>query len=101
MNLTIVVQAALTLIGGVIGASLTYKGTQSNNRTKNEGVYAHSMPELIDRVQDLLEQLESKNGKIAELTSQVESQSQTIDALTKQVGEMQRQITRLTKGQVN
>jgi len=101
VNWTIVIQALLAFGGGVIGAAITYRGTTSNNQTKNEAVYAHSMPDMIEKVQDLLEQLESKNGKIAELTSQVKMQSQTIDTLTKQVGKMQSQINRLTGGETD
>lgn len=80
------------------GASwLTFRGTKSTSKASTESTVIQTMPEMIGKVQDLLEQLESKNGKIAELTSQVETQSRTIDALTKQVGQMQRQINLLTK----
>lgn len=96
-----VMQTLMTVIGGVIGGALAYRGTRSTNKSNTESVYAHSMPDMIEKVQDLLEQLESKNGKIAELTSQVKMQSQTIDILTKQVGKMQAQINRLTGGEKN
>lgn len=87
--------------GGVIGSFFTYLGTRTKANTDTESVYAHSMPEMIGKVQELLEQLESKNGKIAELTTQVEAQSHTIDALTEQVGKMQGKIDKLTGGQEN
>ncbi|WP_125766098.1 hypothetical protein [Levilactobacillus mulengensis] len=87
-----------TAIVSVLASWFTLKGTRSSSRAATETAYAQSMPEMIGKVQDLLEQLESKNGKIAELTSQVESQSHTIDALTQQVGQMQRQINKLTGG---
>jgi len=94
-----VMQTLMTVIGGVIGGALAYMGTKGTNKSNTESVYAQSMPEMIAKVQELLEQLESKNGKIADLTTQVESQSQTIDALTKQIGKMQSQINRLTGGE--
>ncbi|MFO1547252.1 hypothetical protein ABC418_09020 [Lactiplantibacillus plantarum] len=99
MNWATIIQAVLVFGAGIFGSTCTYLATKSKSSANNEAVYAHSMPEMIDRVQDLLEQLESKNGKIAQLTAQVETQSHTIDALTDQVGKMQSQITRLTKGQ--
>lgn len=93
------IQTLLTVGGGVIGGIITYLGTKTKASSDTESVYAHSMPDMIAKVQELLEQLESKNGKIAELTAQVEAQSTTIDALTKQVGAMQEKIDKLTGGQ--
>ncbi|MFO1546600.1 hypothetical protein ABC418_17310 [Lactiplantibacillus plantarum] len=101
MNWAVIIQAVLVFGAGIFGSTCTYLATKTKSSANNEAVYAHSMPEMINRVQDLLEQLESKNGKIAELTVQVETQSHTIDELTKQVGKMQEQITRLTKGSSN
>jgi len=94
-------QTFLTVGGGIIGGLITYFGTKTKANSDTESVYAHSMPEMIGKVQELLEQLESKNGKIAELTTQVEAQSHTIDALTEQVGKMQGKIDKLTGGQEN
>ena len=94
-------QTLLTVGGVVIGGIITYLGTKTKANSDTESVYAHSMPDMIAKVQELLEQLESKNGKIAELTSQVEDQSHTIDALTKQVGLMQDKIDKLTGDKQN
>lgn len=94
-------QVLITVTSALVGSVLAYMGTKATNKSNTESAYAQSMPEMISKVQDLLEQLESKNGKIAELTTQVEMQSQTIDTLTKQVGDMQDQIAHLTKGNEN
>lgn len=91
----------LTAIVGFAASWFTFRGTKSTSKASTESTAIQTMPEMIGKVQDLLEQLESKNGKIAELTSQVETQSRTIDALTEQVGQMQRQINLLTKEKKN
>lgn len=88
----------VTAAVSVLGSWLAFRGTKSTSNASTESTAMQTMPEMIGKVQDLLEQLESKNGKIAELTAQVESQSHTIDALTQQVGQMQRQINKLTGG---
>lgn len=98
MNWNSIINYVLTFASGLVVAAFGYKGIQKQSNSSNEGVYAHSMPEIIAKVQELLEQLESKNGKIAELTAQVEAQSATIDILTKQIGEMQRKLDLLSGG---
>ena len=98
---TVIIQTLLTVASALVGGLLAYKGTKSTNRANTEAAYAQTMPDLVEKVQELLGQLESKNGKIAELTDQVRGQSQTIDALTKQIGKMQSQINKLTGGKKN
>lgn len=79
------------------GASwVTYRGTKSTAKASTQSAWAESYPEIVDKVQELIDQLQSKNEKIADLTTQVQSQSATIDALTKQVGELQSKIDKLT-----
>ncbi|WPC20850.1 hypothetical protein N6G96_05945 [Pediococcus inopinatus] len=87
------IQSVFTFGGGIFAAWIAYRKSENKSKADMEGVYAHSMPEMIDKVQTLLDQLEDKNGKIADLTVQVGKQSQTIDALTDQIGKLQDQIT--------
>lgn len=101
MNWGTVIQGIITALAASAAAYFAYKGRKTTADSKNESVYAQSIPEMIDKVQDLLEQLESKNGKIAELTTQVQEQSRTIDTLTRQVGALQQKIDKLTGGDQN
>ena len=92
INWDAVIRELTTFAGGVLVAFLSLRGKQGASKASTESVYAHSMPEMIAKVQELLEQLESKNGTIAELKAQVEAQSATIDILTNQVGELRQQL---------
>ena len=97
MNLTTIIQYLLTFATGAIGGYLSYKGTKATNKSNTESVYAQSLPEMISKVQDLLEQLESKNGKIAELTAQVEAQSSTIKGLNERLRTQSKQLASQSK----
>ncbi len=86
------IQSLFTFGGGIFAAWIAYRKSENKSKADIEGVYAHSMPEMIDKVQTLLDQLEDKNGKIADLTVQVGKQNSTIDYLTEQIGKLQDQV---------
>lgn len=89
------IQSLFTFGGGIFAAWIAYHKSENKNKYDIEGIYAHSMPEMIDKVQMLLDQLENKNGKIADLTVQVGRQNSTINYLTEQIGKLQEQVKTL------